>query len=606
LSTPLTQAADSIIPKTQCLGCDQHNTSIAEPDGEFHLPRIVCHDCGVWRFEGEVWTASMIALCGGEPEGGCSEPPYEDDEPDMIAPSSNQAVDKRPAVEISTDRHLAIEPTIKALASDPEVYRRGDTLGIVAQEEAESVTLAGGIELAQTRGLSRFLPLSDTALSCVLTRNARFYQWRKDKSGEFKAADCHPPLWLIGAAATWGQWPGIRSLLSIASSPWIRSDGSIPNPGFDPATGTLYRPSVKLDSIPDKPTQADAKKASSELYFLVRQFPFATGYDWTVWLAGLFTAIQRPAIKGPVPGFAFNGNRAGTGKGLLVDSIGLLAFGHGIPTRTYPLDPAEAGKTKLSLGLAGIGAVHFDNLPEGGSYGGSEIDSALTSMTCEGRILGASRESGPVPIRPCWFLTGNNISPWKDAYRRWLPCNLETKLECPHERDDVEELDLRAYIAKHRAELLRHALIILRAHAVAGRPKFGTSTLGSFEEWDLNVRGAVWFATGNDCLTTQRKASSESPERLEKLALVEGWAKLPGGQDRGLTAADARAFVEEQPELYATLHSVFMAMSKDSKLASSHKIGLKIRAMGGQNHGGRRFEKNGESKGSVVWRSVPI
>ncbi len=117
----------------------------------------------------------------------------------------------------------------------------------------------------------------------------------------------------------------------------------------------------------------------------------------------------------------------------MIDLAGIIAFNNSIPTRSYPMDPAECAKVKLSLALAGIGAVHFDNLPEGGFYGSGELDSALTSTDVSGRILGASKESGSVPLRPVWFLSGNNVSPFKDAYRRWLPCRLNTPLESPHD-----------------------------------------------------------------------------------------------------------------------------------------------------------------------------
>ena len=250
----------------------------------------------------------------------------------------------------------------------------------------------------------------------------------------------------------------------------------------------MYRPNLTLQHLPNRPTRADAREASDRLNYLLRQFPFATGFDWSVWLAGLLTAIQRPRIAGPVPGFVFNGNKAGIGKGLLIDAIGVLAWGHCIPTRTYPTDPVEAGKVKLSLALSAVSAVHFDNLPEGGFFGNSELDSALTSTQVGGRILGQSRESGPVPLRPCWFLSGNNVSPSKDAYRRWLPCNLRMDLESPHERNDIEEQDLLGSIHDRRPELLRNALIILKAHAIAGHPREAWPRIGSFEEWDVIVR----------------------------------------------------------------------------------------------------------------------
>jgi hypothetical protein len=522
------------------------------------------------------------------------------------AGESTEGEDGRLEIEVNTERHLSVEASIEALAADRSLYRRGDSLGTVVEERGTVVKLADGVKLQGARGSSRFLPISDANLSCILTKNARFYYRKTDKAGELTAVDCHPPTWLISAVATRGSWPGVRPLLGIASSPWVRADGSIPHAGYDQATGTLYRPAGKLATMPNRPTRKDAQDSSKRLRSLVRDFPFASEEDWNVWLAGLFTAIQRPAIFGPVPGFVFNGNKAGTGKGLLVDAIGLIVWLSGIPTRSYPVDPIEAAKIKLSLALSGLTAVHFDNVPEGGFYGNAELDSAVTSTMVEGRILGRSQESGPVPLRPCWFLTGNNISPGKDAFRRWIPSNLRTELENPHERSDVGERDLRQYIKEHRAELLRDALVILSAHAIAGYPSSGKAPLGSFEEWDAFVRGAVWFATGNDCLATQREAAKDSPDRLQKLALLEGWSQLPDGKEAGVTLAEAIRFVEHEPLVYSMLHAAFMAMSKDSKLPGNKAIGNKIKSMNYQNIGGWRFEKMGERDHSALWRACKL
>jgi hypothetical protein len=517
--------------------------------------------------------------------------------------STGQA-DNRPAVEVSMERHLNVEAAIKALGRDPELFLRGDSLGIVIEEPSSLASLPGGVELANAQGSTRFMPLSESGVGCRLTRNATFFEWRKDRNGELVAWNVHPPSWLIKAVATQGYWPGLRPLLGIAQCPYVRPDGSIPSLGYDRLTGSVYKPSVVIPEIPQQPTRRDAWKAADNLNHLVHQFPFANGYDWSVWLAALLTGIQRPIIQGPIPGFAFNGNRAGCGKGLLIDVAGLIVWGHQVPTRSYPSDPSEAAKVKLSLALAATPAVHLDNLREGGLYGSSELDSALTSTVISDRILGQSRDSGPVPLRPLWTLSGNNISPAKDAYRRWLPCNLSTELENPHERPDFEVVNLRAYVADHRGELLRDALVILRAHALAGRPSNGWARLGSFEEWDEVVRGAVWFATGNDCLQTQREAAAESPDHLDKLALLQGWRDLDvnGG---GLTVDEVLRTVDAR--LHSTLYAALMRMSKDNKMPSSRTLGYHLRAIKGQNVGGMRFDKAGQNRDSIVlWKVTRV
>jgi Bifunctional DNA primase/polymerase, N-terminal len=525
--------------------------------------------------------------------------------PSINGNGQHKPPDDRPEIQITTEWHIHVDEAIKALARDEDLYRRGDTLGTVVEEATPTAKLSSGVELRNAQGSTRFVALSDANVGCFLTRNATFYKWKRN-NGEDIAVDCNPPDWLIRAISSRGYWPGIRTLLTVTSCPYVCPDGSIPAAGYDDATGTLYRPNVALLPLPVRPTQADAKQAAERLNHLVWQFPFATGFDWSVWLTSLLTAIQRPRIAGPVPGFVFNGNAAGIGKGLLIDAVGVLAWGHAIPTRTYPTDPIEAGKVKLSLALSAVSAVHFDNLAEGGFFGNSELDSALTSTQVGGRILGQSRESGAVPLRPCWFLSGNNISPAKDAYRRWLPCNLRTNLESPHERGDIVERDLLRSIHDHRAELLRDALVILKAHAIAGHPRGEWPPIGSFEEWDQVIRGAVWFATGNDCLHTQRQAAAESPERADKLALLEGWSQLPDGTDRGLTITDAMLAVEGDPRSFAMLQASFLRMSKDGKMPTAKQIGNRIRAMNGQNIGGQQFQRCGEKDHYAIWRVTKV
>src|SRR5512133_1848505 len=122
----------------------------------------------------------------------------------------------------------------------------------------------------------------------------------------------------------------------------------------------------------------------------------------------------------------------------------------------------------------------------------------------------------------CWFLSGNNLSPGKDAYRRWLVCNLVTQEENPEERPDLKIKDLLSYVTARRTTLLTSALVILKAHALAGRPTGDWGPLGSFENWDPLVRGAVWWATGEDCCQTRKAAAAEAPERLNYHRLEGG------------------------------------------------------------------------------------
>jgi Primase C terminal 2 (PriCT-2) len=509
--------------------------------------------------------------------------------------------DPAPAIEITTKRHEVLEQTIRALARDRDIYTRGSSLVIVATTNEDSEALTGKTVLKQTPGGPTIIHLSEAVLGCYLTRNADFYQFRI-ANGEPQAVDVHPPDWLIRATATRKLWPGLRELAGVVEAPFLRPDGSVvETPGYDPVTRTFYRPSIEFPGIPDRPTQADAIAAWGRLKALVRQFPFESEADRTVWGAALLSTIGRPAIDGPVPGFAFNGNKAGTGKGLAVDTIGNAAFGRNIPTSIYPVDPVEAAKVALAFARAGKPAIHFDNLEEGSPYGSSALDSSLTSTTVDGRILGTSESTGEIASRATWFLSGNNIFPAKDAYRRWLPCNLVTDLERPEERGDIEIRDLRTHVLEHRGEIVLSALTILRAHAVAGYPTGDWAPLGSFEEWDRVIRGALWFAGAGDCCVTRRKAADDSPERLARVALLEGWKELPGGRSSGVTANRACELVDRDRDSYPTLYNALVLFGRDGKPATPRQVGNKLRGMKGNVIAGMKFETAGEEHKIVRW-----
>jgi putative DNA primase/helicase len=510
------------------------------------------------------------------------------------------AGDDRPQIEVTTERHLVHEETVKVLAREGNLYRRGDVLGLVIEEAEDVARLPGGIELLKARGMVRLVPLSHAALGCLLTRHAAFYKRSLDRNGEPVSRPAHPPNWLISAVAEIPLWPGVRELRTIAECPAIRADGGLTEPGFDAETGTLFRYPAAIRGIPARPTRQDAEAAARRLHRLVEQFPFDDEVSWSAWLAALLTAIQRPLIAGPVPGFVITANKAGTGKGLLVDLVGIIAWGRVIPTRSYPRDPAEAEKVKVTLAITAVSVVHFDNVDEGGSYGGGAIDSALTSFTVDGRLLGQNRDAGDVPLRPCWFVTGNNLTPYKDAYRRWVPDILRTDLEAPHERRDIKIKDLRGHALEERPKLLRDALIILRAHALAGRPTGGWGPLGSYELWDPIVRGAVWFVTAKDCVENQRKLTAESPELAEDLPLLKCWYDAdPNGQGMTIKAAIARS--EDTPVLREALDA-YRDMFGNLPPAS---IAYKFRGLKNKTIDGYRLVECGENHfHDMVWRVI--
>lgn len=515
---------------------------------------------------------------------------------------------EKPPIEVNTERHRVLAETLAALPRDAELFNRSGILSKIVRETEDVAKLPGGVEVRKAMGTAGISAVQPAGLSCRLTSIADFIQWSKDKNGEPYSRPVHPPDWLVTAVHQHGEYAGVRPLRSVAEAPFPRPDGTIVTArGYDAATAVFLSPSVDAGRLNESPTQEDALQAVELLFKVVEQFPFVGFDDMAAWLAGLLTVIGRPAIEGPVPGLAINGNRAGTGKGKLVDLISTIATGRECPTTAYPKDDAEAVKVRTSFALAGTPIVHLDNLTEGWSYGSGPLDSALTTMTVSDRILGRSETTAGLELRCCWFLSGNNVSPKKDAHRRWLVCNLVTPLERPEERDDIEIKDILGHVRRNRPALVRAALTILRAHAVAGWPNGGWAPLGSFEDWDRVVRGAVWFATkGLDCAATRRKAADDSEDRLNKIALLHAWKDLDGGCARyaGLTVSEVHTLVirssEHDPRAQA-IKAALMQFSKKGDVPSGNEIGKVLRGIKGQTIEGMVFRSKPGAHGVLRW-----
>jgi hypothetical protein len=514
-------------------------------------------------------------------------------------------------IEVNTELGRIRDEILSLLPDDPDLYRRGDVLVRLVQIETPTYKLRGGAELKDTVGMHAIVPLDVSSFACRLTMLADFIRWDKIKDGEEVEVPVCPPGIPVRAVLNNVAYPGVRAIEGVVEVPYFRRDGTLCPPGYDPETGIIYIPSVAFDPLPDPPTQEDARDAAKRLLQFVSDFPFDTDEDRAVWLAAVFTMVARPMIPGPVPGIAFIGNKAGIGKGKLVTATGLIATGRTVPTTMYPLSKEETTKTKVSLGLSAATAVFFDNLEEGSTYGNGPLDSSITEPAMNERLLTTNKMTGDIELRPCWFLSGNNIAPGKDAYRRWFVCNLKSLLENPEERDDITIKDLNSHILEHRGELLRDVLIVLKAHAVANRPTNKWAPLGSFEHWDRIIRGAVWFATGWDCNKSRKAAAAESPDRLKKIALLEAWDTTPGGSGAGmgLTVAAAYARATERDEkgnlIHPKLHAAFMAFSKDGNMPSQDSIGRWISSIKDSVFKGKKIIKAGTDCGSTVWNVVP-
>lgn len=498
-------------------------------------------------------------------------------------------------VELTTRRDLVLRDTLHQLPRDESLYDRGGSL--VKVTRWEPAPKIGKMVLRNLENTPKIVGIGKDELSCRLCGFIEFFKLvAKDDREEARPA--HPPDWLCSTVVNYGHWPGVRQLIGIAEAPFPRPDGTLVcEPGFDDSTGMLFLPSAHFPEVAERPTQADAVQAGKRLLALVELFPFESNCDRVVWLAGVVAMIARPAISGPVPGIAVNGNRPGTGKGLLVDAAAQIALGRDSSTTRYPRDPEETRKTLPALAMAGLPMVHLDNLVEGSAYGSGPLDSALTSTSITERLFGDNTKMVELPLRICWWLSGNNVTPTADAFRRWLPCQLVTPLERPEERAGLP--DLREQIRTQRGELVAAVLTILRAHAVAGFPSGPWPPLGSYEQWSRVVRDSIWFATGQDCCATRRVVADASPERAAKIALLKAWYETPRGSGFGMTTREALAIANDDGGGLG--EALAFWESRDGKLPTARELGKLLASLKNQNHGGLKFHAGEHYKGAIRW-----
>lgn len=487
--------------------------------------------------------------------------------------------DERATIIITTDEARVIDEALGALARDAGVYTRGHPAHLAR------------VVHPRRPGAPLVAELSTAALRDRLTRHAWFA--RRGKDGSLRWA--HPPEWCVAGLAARAEYPDLRDLVGVVTTPTLRPDGTIlDQPGYDAPTGLLYAPAGTPPRIPARPTSADARRARDELLEVVCDFPFASSAHRAAWLAGVLTLVARHAIEGNVPMIVIDANVAGSGKGLLADTIATIGTGAPLARKPQPGSDEEMRKYILSVAIAGTPLVLLDNCTGKVSY--RSLDAALT---CEGRwedrVLGKS-ESRTLPLRAIWLLTANNAALGYDLMRRALPIRLASDHEHPEDRTDLRQRDLVTWLRRERSRLVRAALTCLRAYYVAGAPERDLVPWGSYAAWSRLIRQTVvWLGLPDPIEARHDLRARADVDREAIVAIYDALGRLGGGTAAGLRDAAVR-----DADLHAAL--VELAGGGD-ELPTVRRIGTVLRGLVGRVIAGRRLERAGAAHGHTTrWR----
>lgn len=541
----------------------------------------------------------------GQAAGGNAPPPAAP----PVDDSDGKEPDGRPVIRISTDLEGNVSAGIGALASREGIYTRALTLSQVVE-----VTDVHGV----VRSVIRQLPRATLQEAlCSSARWERYNPMANKGQGAWTAV--MPSEAIVKAVEARGRWQGIRPLVGVTRSPFLRRDGTVCDvSGYDPSSGYLVDCRVDVPKVADAPTQADARKALATLLDLFCDFPFVPGDKASryVPIAAILTLLVVPGLDGAnVPAFLVDANTPGVGKSLMIDVVCLIATGFPAPRQDWG-KPEEMAKVLGAAVLEGADLVAFDNISKI-AFGGAMLDMLLTCAgRCKPRVLGKS-EAPEMLWRGTILGTGNNIIVEGDTRRRTLLCRQQTELENPEDREGFKYPELKAYVKEHRGELLAAALTILRAHAVAGRPACGVRRLGSFEEWSTTVASAIAWAGGANVLDAMPRAETSDDPRLSAIrVLLEAWDTMGAGYPMriGVVAEklypqrrsddaesdDGWAHVREALELLAPVrgggHVRF----------NTQKLGYVLREHRGRNLGGRAFQEGPIHHGSKTWQVVKL
>ncbi|OAI40626.1 hypothetical protein AYO38_05590 [bacterium SCGC AG-212-C10] len=321
-------------------------------------------------------------------------------------------------------------------------------------------------------------------------------------------------------------------LKGIAEAPFFAPSGRLVSAqGYDPDTGIFCNLPADLRDlvIPEVPSDEQVRLGVSQLQDLIHDFPFVSEADRTNALAFMLTPFVRPHFDDISPACLVTATTKGSGKGLLIDVVTIIATGRECQRIAMPFkSEEETDKRFISLLDAGERHVHIDNVE--GVLDSPVLALFLTAREYGGRVLGTTN-STVWAQRIQVHVSGNNLQLGGDIPRRGVPIRLAPDVERPDlkPREDFQNPDLINWTKDHRRELVAAALTIVQNWFATGG-KVGPQRLGSYERWSGALSGILSAAGVEAFLANREEALSEADAETDAWhALIEAWWDIHQG-----------------------------------------------------------------------------
>lgn len=457
----------------------------------------------------------------GEPFDDSELPPeLEEDAPPPPAPpeggggggDGGEEEEELPEVRLGPDRTRVLDETLEHLGRARRFYQRSCEL---VEPIMEWIATKGG---EKQRANAQIRSIHPDRLEEMMARSINFTVWKKQKEdGDFMPTN--PPRWLVNQIHNRGTWETIQPLRGVVESPVLRPDGTLLcTPGYDEATGLIYKPNAKFDPIDPYPTSEKIQESLARLFSLVKDFPFETRAHRSAWLAALLTVLCRPAFSGPAPLFLVDSNVRGAGKTKLVHLIGQIVMGSNVEAMANINDDIEMEKRILGIAKAGYPITMIDDIA--GTFGTASLNNALTSTRFRGRTLGVTDLAG-YDLLTVWFATGNNVQLFRDLARRVCHMRLLSEEQHPEYRNLP---DIMSEVRDNRSLYLNAALSLIMGWFNAGKPKVQVKSWGSFEGWSSLIRQIIlWCGEPDPGDTREGLTENSDVEGIALASLLSGW-----------------------------------------------------------------------------------
>jgi putative DNA primase/helicase len=362
--------------------------------------------------------------------------------------------DEKPRLKIDNGHpERAVADLRDVLATSSRLYDRGTPVRVVRDQS-----------------LGGFVAHELNADSLTLEAHLACQPYKVTDSGIERDATLPPSI--ARMYLNWrGEW-GLPVLNGVTTAPLLSEDGSIRTAhGFDPATGLWCEsvPDVAL-LVPDNPTRDQATAALIVVRDAFKTFCFAdaktvtidgvtvvdlsqqAGVDESSFLVSLLGAVCRASLW-LAPGSlirAAQHSGSGAGKGKLARCICAVAYGRQPSAVTAGGSKEELEKRISAALLEGGPAVLLDNF-NNITLRSASLDSALTERPSKVRQF-RTLELVTVNTVASVFVTGNGVLLAQDTVRRFVPTELDARMEDPERRSFPG--DILADVARNRATIL--------------------------------------------------------------------------------------------------------------------------------------------------------